>query len=127
MGILEFNDSICQNDRATGLQVRRSMSSASLTRIEGYNSMVRAWQARRQNDLTIQRCVNVIVIIIGIQKRRIRLKIHYQLDCARWGLFDEKEAFISDLSAIRRPARPNFRDRDNNDKLVDNKPAGGSP
>jgi len=40
-------------------------------------------------------------------------------------LFNERRAFIS-LSAIRRPARPNFRDRDNNDKLADNELAGGS-
>lgn len=70
--------------------------------------------------------------VIGIQKPQgIRLKIHYQLDCASRNcsmeLFYGRRDFISDLSAIRRPARPNFRDRDdNNDKPADNKPAGGS-
>lgn len=86
-------------------------------------------RTQRRNDLTIQmRQCNRRVI--GIQKPRgIRLKIHYHSSIVRRGIARwncSMGALISDLSAIRRPARPNFRDRnDNNDKPADNKSAGG--
>lgn len=101
------------------------MYAISLIRIEGYNVFVcQSPETERFNNSEMRQCNHRV---IGIQKSRgIRLKIHYQLDCASRNctveLFDQREAFISDLSAIRPPARPNFRDRDNNDKLVDNKP-----